>query len=130
MPSNTKINRTNSKPSRSPVGGSEEAMSVHEKKVLCDNIKKLQPESLRGVWEIVSKGLPNQQNSKEELVFDIDALPVRIIRELERYVKNKLGLNSKSNKGKVKESQGGKTVLDLDVPYDPTPVQSFIKIIL
>lgn len=93
-----KVQRSGSKVTKSPAI-IEEPMSVQEKKVLCDNIKRLPPDSLRGVWEIVSKGLPNNQNNKEELVFDIDALPVKVTRELERYVKSKLG-QSKSNKNK------------------------------
>jgi len=78
----------------------EEPMSIHEKKVLCDHIKRLPPDSLRGVWEIVSKGLPPNQNNKEELVFDIDALPVRVTRELERYVKSKISIQNSKSKNK------------------------------
>jgi hypothetical protein len=94
----------------------EEPMSIHEKKVLCDHIKRLPPDSLRGVWEIVSKGLPNNQNNKEELVFDIDALPVKVTRELDRYVRSKISMNNKSNKGK-KEAQN-KPQMQVDPSYD------------
>jgi len=49
----------------------------------------LPPEHLRGVWEIVSDGTQHTKNS-EELEFDIDTLPVKVTRELEKYVRNKL----------------------------------------
>jgi len=41
------------------------------------------------VWEIVSEGMQHN-NNREELEFDIDTLPVKITRELEKYVKIKL----------------------------------------
>jgi hypothetical protein len=61
-------------------------MSLQEKRQLGQSIRQLPPECLRGDWEIVSEGMPlNQQ--KEELTFDIDKLQNRKARELERYVK-------------------------------------------
>jgi len=97
-------------------------MSIHEKKVLCDHIKRLPPDSLRGVWEIVSKGLPNSQNNKEELVFDIDALPVKVTRELERYVKSKITINNKSSKPNKKDAAKQQQVtVDVVSSYDANP---------
>lgn len=92
---------------RSPAVGMDKPMSQQEKKVLCEHIKKLPADSLRGVWEIVSKGLPNNQNNREELVFDIDALPVKVTRELEKYVKSKMP-PARPSKGKAKETQATK----------------------
>lgn len=85
-----KPNKGGNKASRSPAVAHDEEMTVKEKKTLCEHIKKLQPEALQGVWEIVSKGLPEKQNDNEELVFDIDILPLKVARELERYVKSKI----------------------------------------
>lgn len=92
---------------RSPAVGMDKPMTQQEKKVLCEHIKKLPADSLRGVWEIVSKGLPNNQNNREELVFDIDALPVKVTRELEKYVKSKMA-PARPSKGKAKEPQAAK----------------------
>jgi len=83
----------------------EEPMTIQEKKVLCDHIKRLPPESLRGVWEIVSRNMSNTQSNKEELVFDIDALPVKVTRELEKFVKSKIGVSSKATNKNKKEVQ-------------------------
>jgi hypothetical protein len=114
--SGTKVNRSGTKSSKSPAV-LEEPMSIQEKKILCENIKRLPPDSLRGVWEIVSKGLPNNQHNKEELVFDIDALPVKVTRELERYVKNKMGQNKQNKK---KEPPAPKVAHQTEY-YDPNP---------
>ena len=71
-------------------------MSFAEKKALGENIRVLPPEYLRGVWEIVSQSLPANQ-VKEELEFDIDSLPTKTCRTLERYVNQKLQLLQKTN---------------------------------
>jgi len=106
-----KMQRSGSKVTKSPAAA-EEPMSVQEKKVLCDNIKRLPPDSLRGVWEIVSKGLPNNQNNKEELVFDIDALPVKVTRVLERYVKSKM-VQARPSKSKKEAAPKPSVTVDL-----------------
>lgn len=85
----------------------DKPMSIQEKKALANDISKLPPEHLRGVWEIVSKA-PNFQKNKEELEFDIDALPPRITRELERYVRNKIIKQDSKNRKKGKESASSK----------------------
>lgn len=64
-------------------------MTIQEKKNLGMNIRTLPPEFLKGVWEIVSEGM-NVQHASEELEFDIDTLPVKKTRLLERYVNTKL----------------------------------------
>lgn len=62
----------------------ETAMSMQEKRVLVHNIRNLPREHLRGVWEIVSEGVPPNQQQKDEIEFDIDTLSVRKTRELEK----------------------------------------------
>lgn len=77
-------------------------MTAKEKRILGQNIRDLSPEHLRGVWEIVSEGTGKlfvreggTLASGEELEFDIDTLPPRIARKLERYVTQKLNSISK-----------------------------------
>ncbi len=57
-------------------------MTMQEKRILGQNIRNLNPDYLRGIWEIVSEGNDGSSN-KEELEFDIDSLSVRKTRELE-----------------------------------------------
>jgi hypothetical protein len=76
-------------------------MTSQEKKLLGQNIRSLPPEYLRGVWDIICTGLPSIQN-KEEIEFDIETLPARVSRELERFVKNKIALLAKANQNKKK----------------------------
>jgi hypothetical protein len=90
-----------SKSSKS-ISVNNKPMTMEEKRQLGQNIRSLPPEHLRGVWEIVSKGITHQ--NKEEIEFDIDSLPVKITRELERFVKNKLmQLNRGGQSKKTKE---------------------------
>ena len=67
----------------------EMPMSIQEKKNLGMNIRTLPAEYLKGVWEIVSEGINDQPNN-EELEFDIDTLPAKKTRLLERYVNSRL----------------------------------------
>lgn len=82
---------------------SDKPMTLNEKKALGQNIRKLPPEYLRGVWEIVCDGTELAQE-KDELEFDIETLPVRKVRELERYVKNKLKAVAKNNQRRLKKA--------------------------
>lgn len=79
----------------------EKAMTLQEKKQLCQNIKKLDPKFLRGVLDIVQECMDVQG---EELEFDIDKLPSKVCRELERYVKQCLQNPSKPPTKKKPES--------------------------
>lgn len=81
----------------------EKPMTLQEKRTLGQNIRNLPPQYLRGVWEIVNDGILNQH--KEELEFDIDTLPVKKCRELERYVNAKLSLMRK-NENKEPKGKG------------------------
>lgn len=76
----------------------EKPMTLHEKKILCTNIKKLDPKYLKGVLDIVQECM-NVQG--EELEFDIDKLPSNVCRELERYVKQCL-INTNRSQSKKK----------------------------
>jgi len=114
-----KVSTFSNKPFPKSPSIMEEPMSTNEKKILCDNIRRLSPEALRGVWEIVSRGLPASQGNQEELVFDIDALPVKITRELERYVNAKLGITANKNKSKSKPKEAAKPpVVSNTAAYD------------
>ena len=86
------------------TASSEKMMTINEKRILGQNIRSLPPECLRGVWEIVSKGMPMNEQNKEELEFDIDTLPTKVARELEKYVKEKLAMLKKV-KGRKKGRQ-------------------------
>ena len=55
---------------------------------------------LRGVMEIVADGHPI---TKKTIEFDIDNLPNKIARELERYVKQCLMMGNKKKKGSGKQ---------------------------
>eukprot|EP00358_Blepharisma_japonicum_P004489 CAMPEP_0202949822 /NCGR_PEP_ID=MMETSP1395-20130829/16647_1 /ASSEMBLY_ACC=CAM_ASM_000871 /TAXON_ID=5961 /ORGANISM="Blepharisma japonicum, Strain Stock R1072" /LENGTH=237 /DNA_ID=CAMNT_0049653185 /DNA_START=477 /DNA_END=1187 /DNA_ORIENTATION=- len=79
----------------------EKPMTLNEKKVLCSNIKKLDPKYLKGVLDIVQECM-NVQG--EELEFDIDKLPSNVCRELEKYVKQCLANASRSQSKKKTKS--------------------------
>jgi Bromodomain extra-terminal - transcription regulation len=81
----------------------DKPMTLQEKRNLGQNIRNLPTQYLRGVWEIVNDGTFNQH--KEELEFDIDTLPPKKCRELERYVNSKMSLMRKG--GEIKEKKGG-----------------------
>jgi len=93
----------------------DKGLTRDEKKILCQNIKRLPAEHLRGVWEIVSEGLNQKSNTKEVLEFDIESLPVKVTRELDKYVKLKMSsTNTSHNKSKNKTKE-------------PTVVQTIVK---
>ncbi|CAD8190412.1 unnamed protein product [Paramecium octaurelia] len=91
----------NKKPVKQP-SLMEQPMSMQEMRALVSNINSLPPEHLRGVWEIVSDGLKIQEQS-DELEFDIDTLPVKKTRQLEKYVNTKLELLRKQQSKKIAE---------------------------
>ncbi|CAK92880.1 unnamed protein product (macronuclear) [Paramecium tetraurelia] len=73
-------------------------ITFEEKRQLGQHIRDLPSEHLKGVWEIVQQTVQTRED--EELEFDIDVLPPKIIRKLQEYVKNKL----KTKKVKVDPS--------------------------
>ncbi|OMJ95558.1 hypothetical protein SteCoe_969 [Stentor coeruleus] len=73
----------------------EKPLGFLEKKQLCQNIKKLEPKYLKGVLDIVKECTDTKG---EELEFDIDKLPPKVCRDLDRYVKNCLQNINRSQK--------------------------------
>lgn len=99
--SNTKSKQSASKPSARSIRNAklmEKPLSVQERAALGQNIRKLSPEYLRGVWQLVSERLGPELTNNEEIQFDIESLPVNVARELERYVKNKISLMNRNQK--------------------------------
>ncbi|CAD8098472.1 unnamed protein product [Paramecium primaurelia] len=94
-------NQNNKKPIKQP-SLMEQPMNMQEKRALVSNINSLPPEHLRGVWEIVSDGLKIQEQN-DELEFDIDTLPVKKTRQLEKYVNTKLEYLKKQQSKKAAE---------------------------
>ena len=75
----------------------DKPLGFMEKKQLCQNIKKLEPKYLKGVLDIVKECMDIKG---EELEFDIEKLPPKVCRELDKYVKNCLQLINRSQKSK------------------------------
>lgn len=73
----------------------ERPLGFMEKKLLCQNIKKLEPRFFKGVLDIVRECMDMKG---EELEFDIENLPPRVCRELDKYVKQCLMNSGKSKK--------------------------------
>ena len=70
-------------------------MTNFEKKQLCSSIKKLNPVHLNGVLKIVKK---NKGFKGGELEFDLEKLPNKVLRELEKYIKQCLLAKNLKNK--------------------------------
>ena len=83
--------------SKAPVIKSlkDKKMTSIEKKQLCTSLKKLDPKYLSGVLRIV-KGSMNVQG--DELEFDVDKLPNKVCRELEKYIKQCLQIKPSKKK--------------------------------
>lgn len=103
------------KSQKSSGSAMDKPMSLQEKKQLGQMIRNLPPEYLRGVCQIVSDGFATANNNQEVLEFDIDALPVRKVRELEKYVKAKFSL-LKKNQSKKKGGKKGNAFSHQEVP--------------
>ena len=70
------------------------AMTVDEKNQLGTNIRSLNKDQLKGIIKIISEN--NPMPSTKYFEFDIDKLPTKKLRELEKYVKECLALNNKN----------------------------------
>jgi len=81
----------------------DKPMNMNEKTALSNNIKKLDSEQLRGIIDIISDTV-DINKSKDVLEFDIDSLPPRKCRELEKYVKQCLGITKTKKKVEVKKA--------------------------
>lgn len=74
----------------------DKKMTSIEKKQLCQSLKKLEPKYLHGVVKIINRCM-NVQG--DELEFDIEKLPQKVCRELERYIKQCLQIKPQKKKG-------------------------------
>ena len=72
------------------------AMTVDEKNQLGTNIRSLNKDQLRGIIKILSENKKMPKTKYFE--FDIDKLPTKKLRELEKYVKECLASNNKNIK--------------------------------
>lgn len=77
----------------------DKPMTLQEKRMLGQSIRKLEPKHLRGVLDIVRDSMIIDADGGE-LVIDLDTLPPRVCRELENYVKNLYQGVSKHSKKK------------------------------
>jgi hypothetical protein len=89
---------TNKKIEKTWTNSMDKPMSINEKNNLGANIRTLNPDQLRGIIAILSESNSVEQNLRY-FEFDIENLPVRKLRELEKYVKNSLQ-SSNTNKNK------------------------------
>lgn len=93
----------------------DKPLTYNEKKNLSQMIRMLPTDHLWGVWNIVSGGDSSKIN--EELEFDIETLPVRTARELEKYVKNKVNSLQKKKKGVATKPNDGTINDNAPQPY-------------
>jgi len=91
---------TNKKQEKTWTSIMDKPMTIIEKNMLGSNIRSLSADQLRGIISILSDSNNVEQNLKY-FEFDIENLPVRKLRELEKYVKS--SLNTTSNANKIKK---------------------------
>lgn len=106
------VKEAQNKPKSIIKPANDKPMGYLEKKQLCENIKKIEPKYLKGVLDIVKECTDIKG---EELEFDIDKLPARVCRELDKYTKQCLQNSSRSQKPK---KTGGS---DIRPPQDFVP---------
>ena len=71
-------------------------MTVEEKNQLGNNIRSLNKEQLKGIIKILSES--DSYPKSKYFEFDIDKLPTKKLRDLEKYVKECINQNAKNNK--------------------------------
>jgi hypothetical protein len=89
---NKSISNSNLKRERSG-SNLDKPMSMAEKNMLGNNIRLLTPEQLKGIIKILNESLSVDQ-SKKYFEFDIETLSSKKLRELDKYVKSCLKMNS------------------------------------
>ena len=94
----------------------DKKMTSLEKKQLCQSLKKLDPKYLNGVLKIV-KGSMNIQG--DELEFDVDKLPHKVCRELERYIKQCLQIKPAKKKTSTEFVKNEKPALVNNMKNEP-----------
>ena len=72
-------------------------MTLEEKNQLGNQIRTLNKEQLRGIIKILSDPVNDGQQKSKYFEFDIDKLPPKKLRELERYVKSCINGTNKNN---------------------------------
>ena len=87
-------------------------LSAHEKAILKHNIMRLTQDQLHGVIEILQNSMDMSKNS-ETLEFDIDKLPVKVARELDKYVKENIPDLKKTSKKKPEQIKKKVSTLSL-----------------
>lgn len=85
------------KSNRAPIPLQEKPMTIIEKKALGDKIRMLSPNQMKGIINILSDQCSIENNSKY-FEFNIDTLPTKKLRDLEKYVKKCLKTTSNSSK--------------------------------
>ncbi len=83
---NTQVLPLKKQESRGVINIMEKPMNMAEKNSLGNSIRMLTQEQLKGVISIVSENMDKQHSSKY-FEFDIEILPTRVLRELEKYTK-------------------------------------------
>jgi hypothetical protein len=94
------------KKKKKPASGAREAneslpMTVEEKRELAGNVHRLAKEHMKGVRSIVFEGGEGSE-------FDLEQLPQKKLRELQKYIRNKMAemeYNLRSNQFEKKELQ-------------------------
>ena len=108
---------------------SNKPMSVEEKNQLGNDIRSLNKEQLKGIIRILKESETYPKTKYFE--FDIDQLPNKKLRELEKYVKECISLNNKNNNNVNSQQQMNQSSntknkeinKNMDVEQDNTPVK-------
>jgi hypothetical protein len=100
---NKSLSGTNLKRERSG-SNLDKPMTIAEKNMLGNNIRQLTPEQLKGIIKILNDSLSVDQ-SKKYFEFDIETLSNKKLRELEKYVKTCLKLNSVGGASQINDKK-------------------------
>lgn len=104
-------------PSRTQIPLSEKPMTIQEKNQLGNNIRSLTPVQMKEIISILSDHHSLEKNSKY-FEFDIDKLPTKKLRDLEKYVKKCLKTKGSS---KPKEHDEQSKQQESEKIYDSAP---------
>jgi len=81
----------------------EVVMTREEKRLLMQNIQNLKPEFMSGITEIIIQANPYLQD-RESIDIDLNKQSTRVLRKIERYIKNKTLLAKRFQKETVKRT--------------------------
>ena len=96
-PSTSNMFTGTNKTSKAPIPLQEKPMTIIEKKALGDKIRMLNQDQMKGIINILSDQCSLENNSRY-FEFNIDTLPTKKLRDLEKYVKRCLKNTSNSSK--------------------------------